>query len=88
MDHCSGGPGPNTFGQIGRSYQGLPKNRTHNALLALVDWVENGNSVEELVITKFRDDVAGGEKMGTRRVCAWPKRSVSTGKEKGWKCVD
>lgn len=41
MTHCSGGNGAWNIGQLQQS----PTNSsTHNALLALVDWVENGNA--------------------------------------------
>jgi feruloyl esterase len=92
MDHCNGGPGGNAFGQVGASFQGLPKDKRYNVVLALVDWVENGNAPESIIGTKFiNDTVALG--VDSRRVhCALPKKSVlvkgGDWKEaQSWECV-
>lgn len=55
MHHCSTGPGA---WNIGQTYPlGLETNDTaHNVLLALVDWVENGNAPSSIIGTKYRND--------------------------------
>jgi feruloyl esterase len=40
MQHCSGGPGPNSFGNAILS--GIPRDPDHDAFAALVQWVEAG----------------------------------------------
>ncbi|KAJ7777605.1 tannase and feruloyl esterase [Mycena maculata] len=69
MAHCAGGPGAAAFGQIGGT--NARNASSHNALLALVDWVEGGAGPE--TITGTADD-------GTERVhCRYPMRSVWDG---------
>lgn len=53
--HCEGGPGAWNMGQ---TYP-MDPNRldpTHNALLALAEWVEKGHTPEEIIGTKHEDD--------------------------------
>jgi len=76
MDHCSGGPGANSFGQYGYSFEGLAKDKKYNALLALVDWVENGNAPESIIGTKFVNDTVALGVDSQRLHCALPKKSV------------
>jgi feruloyl esterase len=47
VDHCSGGPGADSFGQIGAAPAGASPER--NVAAALVTWVENGRAPETLV---------------------------------------
>lgn len=71
MQHCGGGPGPNSFGQGG----GLPTdNPEHNAYMALEQWVEKGVAPSKIIATKFVDDLnpAKGVKM-TRPLCPYPQ---------------
>ncbi|KAF8251474.1 tannase and feruloyl esterase [Wilcoxina mikolae CBS 423.85] len=75
MDHCSGGPGANSFAQLGYSFEGLPKDKQYNALLALVDWVENGNAPESIIGTKFVNDNVTLGIDSQRLHCALPKKS-------------
>ena len=55
MHHCSTGPGA---WDIGQTYPLNPqKNDTsHNALLSLVDWVENEIVPDALIGTKYEND--------------------------------
>ncbi|KAF8579508.1 tannase and feruloyl esterase [Ramaria rubella] len=72
MDHCSGGPGAWAFGQAGSS-SNLVNSSSHNALLALVDWVENDDAPSEII----------GSVPGTnsqRAHCRYPQRSIFNGK--------
>lgn len=57
MFHCNSGPGGWVFGQGGgASAAGVPFESTNNVLAALVQWVENGVAVENLIGTKFVND--------------------------------
>jgi hypothetical protein len=69
MQHCGGGPGPDSFGQ---SLSGA-KDAQHSAALALEQWVEKGIAPNAIVATKFEgDDPAKGTKM-TRPLCPYPQ---------------
>ena len=50
MQHCGGGSGPNTFGQLGVA-QGDPQ---HDIGSALERWVENGIAPEQIIATKYK----------------------------------
>jgi hypothetical protein len=66
MQHCIGGPGAWAIGQgidLGVESSGL-NDTSHNVLLALVDWVENG---------KAPDTITGFTQNGTARThCRYP----------------
>jgi feruloyl esterase len=61
MNHCSGGPGPNAFGnQFGSTFVPTdpPVNDTHHhALSALIDWVEHGKAPNQIIATKYVSDL-------------------------------
>ncbi|KAL9635804.1 MAG: hypothetical protein Q9164_003232 [Protoblastenia rupestris] len=57
MFHCNSGPGAWVIGQGGgASAAGIGFEREGNVLAALVQWVEKGVAVEDIVGTKFVDD--------------------------------
>ncbi|KAK3172726.1 putative feruloyl esterase B-2 [Lepraria neglecta] len=57
MFHCNSGPGGWVIGQGGgASAAGVPFASANNVLAALVQWVENGTGVEDIVGTKFVND--------------------------------
>jgi hypothetical protein len=69
MQHCAGGPGPDSFGQFGAG----AKDAGHNAALALEQWVEKGIAPSAIIATKYESDDAGkGVKM-SRPLCAYPQ---------------
>jgi len=72
MQHCSGGPGPNSFGQF--NLGSSPPDPLHNINIAVEQWVEKGVAPDRLVATKFVTDnnPAGGVKM-TRPLCPFPQ---------------
>jgi hypothetical protein len=77
MQHCTGGPGPNSFGQFGAAEDTHPR---HNMQAALEQWVEKGVAPSSIVATKYvADDPTKGVKM-TRPLCPYPQRAVWTGK--------
>ncbi len=76
MQHCAGGPGPNSFGQGGE----FVKDPQHKMELALEQWVEKGTPPHEIVATKYvDDDSAKGVKM-TRPLCPYPQIAKYKGK--------
>jgi hypothetical protein len=69
MQHCAGGPGPDSFGQSGMS---APSDPAHDVQLALEQWVEKGTVPAEIIATKYARDAGTSVKM-TRPLCAWPQ---------------
>jgi feruloyl esterase len=69
MQHCAGGPGPDSFGQFGSG----GNDAQHNAELALEQWVEKGIAPNAIVATKSDpSDPAKPAKM-TRPLCPFPQ---------------
>jgi hypothetical protein len=70
MQHCTGGPGPDDFGQFGASLRNDPQ---HNSYVALENWVEKGTAPGSFIASKH----AGGEPTGavtmTRPLCPYPQ---------------
>ena len=69
MQHCGGGPGANSFGQLGEG----PPDPQHNMEVALVDWVEKGIAPSEIVAKKFVDDDPTKGMKFTRPLCPYPQ---------------
>jgi feruloyl esterase len=69
LQHCGGGPGPNSFGQDG---EGAP-DADHNAYVALEHWVEKGEAPNKLIATKFVDDNPSKGAQMTRPLCPYPQ---------------
>lgn len=86
MEHCQGGPGAYHFGQRGPAALDFASNDSaHNALLALVDWVEGGKAPDVLIGTE--DRIGEGESRATRQHCRWPGwRSVWDAARETWNC--
>lgn len=60
MHHCSGGLGAWSIGNAQKyPYDQALLDSEHNALIALVEWVENGTAPEILVGTKYENDLIG-----------------------------
>lgn len=69
MQHCGGGPGPDTFGQSASSPADDPE---HNARIALENWVEQGTAPTTIIATR----TTGGSQPSpalTRPLCAYPQ---------------
>ncbi len=70
VQHCGGGPGPDSFGQNGATDGKDPQ---HNVELALEQWVEKGIAPSAIIATKYAgDDPGKGVKM-TRPLCPYPQ---------------
>lgn len=74
MQHCEGGPGADSFGQVGNLNFDDPS-RSVDA--ALVRWVEKGKAPREIIASKSGE---GGEKEGlTRPLCPYPQAAKYKG---------
>jgi feruloyl esterase len=70
MGHCTGGPGPTSFGNDAPE-AGTPIDADHNVLLALDRWVTQG-VVPEKLIGSGKSGGAAPVKI-TRPLCPYPK---------------
>jgi feruloyl esterase len=90
MQHCIGGPGPDSFGGF---TPGAPADPQHSMSMALERWVEKGVAPEEIIATKYKTDgqPASGV-VRTRPLCPYPqvakyKGSGSTDDAANFTCV-
>jgi feruloyl esterase len=88
--HCGGGDGAHAIGQGLGEINGYEP--SHNVLMALVDWVENGNAPETLIGTKFVNDTEALGVEFERAHCKFPKVNQYQGGNpdvvESWECVD
>ena len=89
MQHCSGGPGPDNFGQIVTRSQSDPQ---HDLTLALERWVEQGVAPEAVIATKRQGATPEAPPLRTRPLCPYPqvaryKGSGSTDEAANFTCV-
>lgn len=106
MQHCMGTPkdvsapwyfaGPNQAAALGNGTYSTPgySDATHDELLALMAWVEEGRAPDMIVATEFKDakDVSKGV-LRQRPICPWPKQAKFTNEGSpdeaaNWKCED
>ena len=66
MEHCTDGPGPSAFGQLGIPTTGGPK---YGIFDALVDWREKGVAPQTVIATKYDSDKKA---VMTRPLCPYP----------------
>lgn len=70
MQHCGGGPGPDSFGQ-GSAAQGGPQEDLDSALER---WVEKGIAPDQVVATKYKTDLKPSSGVvRTRPLCSYPQ---------------
>ena len=79
MNHCFGGPGPNSFGNILTPDPQQP-NDENDIQRALVRWVEKGVPPDKIIATKFIDDDSAKGVVMTRVLCPYPQVAKWTGK--------
>jgi tannase/feruloyl esterase len=89
VQHCAGGPGPDTFGQMVTSAQSDPQ---HDLTLALERWVEQGVAPEQVIATKRQGANPQAPASRTRPLCPYPqvaryKGSGSTDEAANFNCV-
>ena len=73
MQHCSGGPGPNSFGGVG---QQIPPARdaAHDVQIALESWVEKGVAPNQIIATRFTDTAPATRTIkSTGLLCSYPQ---------------
>jgi len=67
VQHCDGGPGPDSFGQVGKLVFDDP---LHSVDAALEQWVEKGAAPSAIIASKYADDQQHAKM--TRPLCAYP----------------
>jgi hypothetical protein len=77
MQHCAGGPGPDSFGENGPSP--TAKDAHHSAQLAIEQWVEKGVAPADIIATKYEGRGATGEVKMTRPLCPYPQTAKYNG---------
>jgi feruloyl esterase len=70
MQHCGGGPGPNTFGQFGPAKD---HDSTKNIYFALENWVEGNQVPAQITAAKYAGDSPAGKVVMTRPLCPYPE---------------
>ena len=75
MQHCSDGPGPDSFGQVGSLIFDDPQ---HSVDAALERWVEKGAAPSTIIASKYAGDEKQHPKM-TRPLCAYPQSAKYKG---------
>jgi Tannase and feruloyl esterase len=79
VQHCSGGPGPDSFGQYGW-FPGMgPDDPQHDMFLSLEQWVERGTAPQDLVATKYAGEGAARHAVMARPLCAYPRVATYKG---------
>ncbi|EMC93577.1 hypothetical protein BAUCODRAFT_245995 [Baudoinia panamericana UAMH 10762] len=106
MQHCSGTPaninapwyfaGANQAGSIGTnpgSVYSVPgfTDAKHDALLALMAWVENGMAPDSIIATKWINDTITNTVLRQRPLCPYPQQAVYLGlgdpnEASNWQC--
>lgn len=89
LQHCSGGPGPNSFGAMVTREQSDPQ---HDLTLALERWVEAGVAPDQIIASKRQSQDAKSPVVRTRPLCPYPqvaryKGSGSTDDAANFSCV-
>jgi feruloyl esterase len=79
MQHCGGGPGPDSFGQDGPSP--MAKDAHHSAQLAIEQWVEKGVAPADIIATKYEGRGASGDVKMTRSLCPYPQTAKYKGRD-------
>ncbi|KQT09317.1 hypothetical protein ASG30_12100 [Ramlibacter sp. Leaf400] len=77
MAHCAGGDGPNAFGNLFSGAVVAPEppaaDVSHDAMVALQNWVEGGSGPDALTATKYVNDQPAQGIQAQRPVCAYPQ---------------
>jgi hypothetical protein len=77
MEHCTGGPGANAFGQYGIETSSGP---AYGLFDSLENWVEKGLPLDSVIATKYEAGPNGAMKAKlTRPLCAYPKIAKYSG---------
>jgi feruloyl esterase len=79
MDHCIGGPGPDSFGQFGWNPLHGPDDPKRDVYMALEQWTEGGMAPAEITAAKYDGENGSGEAKMTRPLCPYPKMAKYKG---------
>jgi len=71
MQHCGGGPGPDSFGQEGPTP--MAPDAGHSLQLSIERWVEKGTAPSAIIATKYVGHGASEDVQMTRPLCAYPQ---------------
>ena len=90
MQHCAGGPGPDSFGQFSSAGIADPKRSVY---AALEQWVEKGVAPGEIIASKATEGAGAKNAQMTRPVCPFPripkyKGSGATGDAGSFECAE
>jgi feruloyl esterase len=78
MAHCTGGAGPNAFGN--GTVNGPVIDADHDLVQALEQWVEQGVAPDQIIATHYINNVAAQGVQFQRPLCAFPERAEYLGK--------
>jgi feruloyl esterase len=78
MAHCSGGAGPNAFGN--GTVNGPVIDADHDLVKALEQWVEQGVAPDRIIATHYNNNVPAQGVAFQRPVCPYPQRAEYVGK--------
>jgi feruloyl esterase len=73
MFHCAGGPGANAFGSVGQPVTPATQDPQHDIMRALEHWVEDGVAPDQIIATKYNDDLPANGAAFSRPLCTYPK---------------
>lgn len=76
MQHCSGGPGTDVFGEFGFATANDPQ---HNMYVALENWVEKGTPPSSIIAAKLNGPGPGASVTMTRPLCVYPQAAKYKG---------
>lgn len=90
MLYFSGGIGANAFGAADTSAATPPLayDADHSALLAMVQWVEEGIAPSKIIATKYVDDDSSNGVNFTRPICMYPQEITYTGNGSIWNATN
>ncbi len=74
VQHCDNGPGPDSFGQVGKLSFDDPR---HSVDAALEQWVEKGSAPAAIIAAKYTGDKQ--HPAMTRPLCAYPQTATYKG---------
>ncbi len=80
MAHCSGGAGPNAFGNGGAANNGPVIDAHHDILKALELWVERGVAPKKIIATHYVNNVPAQGVQSQRPLCPYPERGEYDGR--------
>lgn len=72
VQHCSGGPGPDAFGQAGKW---SPEDPSRNLRAALERWVEHGEAPGTIIAAKYQGDGEKRQATISRPLCPYPQEA-------------